>query len=400
MAKYKIQVDGVDYVVKPDVYQPQYRNVMYSVMKIYQVNNAGVKNGLAVTVLDSTFDDKKKQFTPVSKRFVPFILEIFIDGKSADIVYDFDYDTTDPRLDTNVVPVGKLTNVFIDGKHKTGKDLDYFKTEGKFYYKKATDLLQKICHDYIDIVCDCLGIANEKATQDLLAACKTGDVIKATINAKSGGDVNAKNKDGYPLLIWMAFSGNTPIAEVLIEAGADVNAKDQHGNTALYYAAFYGHTKIVDALIKAKADVNATNNGFPALYAAAEQGHTKIVDMLIKAGAYVDAMTSNDGKTALMEAAFNGHTEIVKLLIDAKAIMDIPNRINSSTALMWAAKRGHTEIVKLLIGAGADVNQHNDDGKTAFDVADNEQIKQLLRVAMNNKKTSGINYSRLNSGRW
>ena len=46
------------------------------------------------------------------------------------------------------------------------------------------------------------------------------------------------------------------------------------------------------------------------------------------------------------------------------------------TALMWAAVNGTAKTVKVLLDAGVDASVKSNDGKTAWDLAqDNEQLK-------------------------
>ena len=55
--------------------------------------------------------------------------------------------------------------------------------------------------------------------------------------------------------------------------------------------------------------------------------------------------------------------------------------ISGFTALMGASLEGHTEIVKALLGKGADVNEKNNDNRTALDYAKvmgHEEIVNLL----------------------
>ena len=46
---------------------------------------------------------------------------------------------------------------------------------------------------------------------------------------------------------------------------------------------------------------------------------------------------------------------------------------------MYASLNRYTAIVELLLTHGADINAKSDCGRTALDLAKNEEIKQLLR---------------------
>ena len=74
----------------------------------------------------------------------------------------------------------------------------------------------------------------------------------------AGGDVNAKDDDGWTPLHHAAIWSHKEIAELLIAEGADVNAKDQKEERApLHMAAYWGENDIVELLIAEGADVNA-----------------------------------------------------------------------------------------------------------------------------------------------
>ena len=48
---------------------------------------------------------------------------------------------------------------------------------------------------------------------------------------------------------------------------------------------------------------------------------------------------------------------------------------------MHAASQGSADAVKALIEAGADVNAKNSNGKTALDLAETDEVKELLTKA-------------------
>ena len=124
-----------------------------------------------------------------------------------------------------------------------------------------------------------------------------------------------------------------------------------------------------------KADVNArTEDGSTSLMYAAGSGTAESVKVLLDAGADVNARTIN-GATALMGAAAGGAAESVKLLLDAG--VDVNARYeNGWTVLMFAASGGAAENVKVLLDAGVDASVKDTLGKTAWDLAqENEALK-------------------------
>ena len=84
-----------------------------------------------------------------------------------------------------------------------------------------------------------------------------------------------------------------------------------------------------------------------------------------------------------MIASKEGKTEIVKILLEKGAQVNMQDTYGL-TALTFASQMGRTEIVKLLLGKGADPNIKSDEVKTAYDYAQNRDIKAILTA--NSKK--------------
>ncbi len=56
----------------------------------------------------------------------------------------------------------------------------------------------------------------------------------------------------------------------------------------------------------------------------------------------------------------------------------VGKRENRRNALHLAALNGHKEIVELLLSHGADINEKDDAGKTALDLAQDSAIIKML----------------------
>ena len=82
-----------------------------------------------------------------------------------------------------------------------------------------------------------------------------------------------------------------------------------------------------------------------------------------------------------MEASYEGHLKVIKYLIENGKVNVNSKDDDGWTALMRASWRGYSEIVKYLVEKGADINIKNNDGKTTLDLADSEEIKEVLRKA-------------------
>ncbi|MEM4366515.1 MAG: ankyrin repeat domain-containing protein [Candidatus Anstonellales archaeon] len=100
---------------------------------------------------------------------------------------------------------------------------------------------------------------------------------------------------------------------------------------------------------------------------------------LILEGANLDVQ-AEDGRTALMGAVYWNSKEIVKILLKVGVKLDVKDKWKS-TALMDAAKnRASREIVEMLLEAGADPFIVGGGGWTAYGLAKDEEIKEIIRI--------------------
>ena len=111
---------------------------------------------------------------------------------------------------------------------------------------------------------------------------------------------------------------------------------------------------------------------------AARKGDLDTIRRLIVAGVKADVSDEWDS-TPLMLAAGWGHTEIVATLIDSGARVDERSRFNR-TALMWAAASGQESTVIFLLEAGADKELVDKDGKSAVDLAREENHLKIATL--------------------
>jgi ankyrin repeat protein len=224
----------------------------------------------------------------------------------------------------------------------------------------------------------------------LMEACGMGYKTVVQKLIKAGANVNAKSYGGWTALMSACEFGHEAVVSQLIEAEVSVDAKDKEEITALMVACKEGHGTIVTQLIQAGADVNVKDNGgWTALMSACFGGHEVVVSQLIEVGMNVDAK-GEDGNTALMVACKEGHGTIVTKLIQAGA--DVNVKDNSGwTALLHACEKGHQVVVDQLIIAGAGINYKDRCGDTALMIACKFDYKRRLdfgdtaRMTENNK---------------
>lgn len=220
----------------------------------------------------------------------------------------------------------------------------------------------------------------------LICAVSMGHFKVVKYLVENGADIEKRDNKKKTALRLALDRGQLKIAECLIKKGADINTKDNSGDTALIWASKARNTKmrntdVVEYLIKNKADVNEKNdNGLTALMYASYNLHLEIVKLLIENGAKVNEKNNGDW-TALMYALdISNNLKIEKPLSESEE--DIIANNNGYTTSKWDLFKRSVKLVEYLIKNGAKVNIKNKEGKTALDLAKNEEIKKLLEKAM------------------
>ncbi|KAM4614934.1 myotrophin [Polymixia lowei] len=84
------------------------------------------------------------------------------------------------------------------------------------------------------------------------------------------------------------------------------------------------------------------------------------------------------GRAALHYAADHGQTEILEYLLSKGASIDAPDKYGI-TPLLSAIYEGHVSCVKILLEKGANKQVKGPDGRSAFEAAEQEDIKALLK---------------------
>ncbi|XP_034558539.1 ankyrin repeat domain-containing protein 12 isoform X2 [Notolabrus celidotus] len=127
-----------------------------------------------------------------------------------------------------------------------------------------------------------------------------------------------------------------------------------------------------------KDKVNKRNErGETPLHMAAIRGDAKQVKELISLGADVN-VKDFAGWTPLHEACNLGYYDVAKVLIAAGAEVNTQG-LDDDTPLHDASSSGHKDIVKLLLRHGGNAFQANKRGERPVDVADSQELEQLLK---------------------
>lgn len=209
-------------------------------------------------------------------------------------------------------------------------------------------------------------------------------------------------------LSYAAAHGHTEIMKLLIDAHADPNTRDHEDSTLLHHAAKSGKAEAIKYLLARNFDKHSLNkNGETPLSIAVRHEQLEAIEIFLEdkqkedylyvwklAGRYdrtsvADFLSnpiyfSSDNnltlgkKGAWFDAAVFGKNAILKWLLDNGISIDDADD-SGNTALMLAAKHKNSQTVKMLLEAGAHADLANADGKTATDLTDDEEIKQILK---------------------
>lgn len=155
---------------------------------------------------------------------------------------------------------------------------------------------------------------------------------------------------------------------------------------SLHQAAMDGKkTEIEDLLKNEDVQIDALNDGWSPLHLAAHFGHIDIVRLLLEQGADVHVKSGNNmSNTPLHAAAANmkNRQEMIGLLLSHGA--DINEQQSGGwTILHQAAQHNDPEMISYFIERGADPFLVKGDGKTALQLAEEEESIEAASLLQN-----------------
>ena len=132
--------------------------------------------------------------------------------------------------------------------------------------------------------------------------------------------------------------------------------------------------KIIKEKLISSKNLNIRDDyGFRPLHFAVQNGEKEKVKLLLSAGVNTNAKTDHGFTPLYFAVGKKGDLEIIKMLIKSGSSLNVKDK-NGITPLHYAAW-GSSEKIILLLNAGADKNAITKSGKTAFDLAlDNEDL--------------------------
>jgi ankyrin repeat protein len=232
---------------------------------------------------------------------------------------------------------------------------------------------------------------------ELIDPDEKGDIQKIEALLKKGADINAKDKDGYTMLLaelsnkgrikivkllvskgadvnarrtkenstalmislWKLGEENMAIFKYLLDKGADISARDKYGSTVLHQAIsmsdVYWYPERINLLIDRSTDINAQENNGKTLLQFAIEGFADLnnIEHILDKGANINAK-DKEGNTSLMNALGknrfheDGRPEIAKFLLERSADVHAKNK-KGETTLTLAKEGGFKEIEKLIL---------------------------------------------------
>ncbi|XP_059158300.1 oxysterol-binding protein-related protein 1-like isoform X3 [Physella acuta] len=219
--------------------------------------------------------------------------------------------------------------------------------------------------------------------EELLSHARNGQedkLLHLLISTDGSGnklDINCKGEQksnrGWTPLHLAAYFGQTSAVRLLLEFGAIVDVLNTSGESPLHLSAYTGREEVVALLLQHGADTGIVNTLGQTAADVTNSQHIK--DMLEA------AKTSDNLKiqSEFLQASALGDTEhLARLLGQARCLnVNTQDKLGNS-ALHLAALRGHGTAAAFLLQHGIDSSLRNVAGLTAYDVAQNVKVKQIL----------------------
>jgi len=255
----------------------------------------------------------------------------------------------------------------------------------------------------MNIICYAQEETTTSLKSNLLESIMNNDIPSIRKALEDGENIDLTNDNGWTGAMFAVAFNNIPILQELIDLGINLNIPDNEGFTPLMRASQDNNIELVDVLLAGNANplietpsgdtafslsggrkrVAATLAEACVLFAMEENNMTALLSA-ISNGAYVN-IHSRNGFTPLIFAVQQVNVEAVQTLVKRYGA-DVDRQENDGwTPLHFAASIGSVELVKLLLAAGADASRTSVDGVTAYDIAVQEDKKDVIPLIPNLK---------------
>lgn len=278
--------------------------------------------------------------------------------------------------------------------------VNHFKVVGDNESCKAIDKLiinQRIINrlDSIDKIIPIEIINIKDAGYDwspLHIAAQLGDVEKVRQLIIKDSYVNISTRDGWTPLHLAGQYANPEVIRILRSKGAYLTYRSEYEWwTVLHLASQSGDKEVTRVLIEEFKKNNKSisiksKGGWTPLHLAIQLGDKEVIDLLVKEGSDVNAPAKGGWRPLHLASRYN-NTEVVDLLL--ATVSEVNSQVighNKWTALHFAAQLGNKKMIKSLKHHGANPAIHDDDDKTAIDIA-KQYGTQAIMDLVNDERT-------------
>ncbi|CAG0902443.1 unnamed protein product [Darwinula stevensoni] len=213
--------------------------------------------------------------------------------------------------------------------------------------------------------------------------------LLGTLSTQSPNLINSLSAEKWtPLHLAIAFKHDRAITQLLLHSNVDIKVKAEGGLTPLHLAAGTDQPQVVSKLILLGANLEEQSDlGLRAIHYAAWYGRKNAASVLLRQ-ADINAKTQF-ALTPLHLAVIGNHISIVEQLTARPNLQIHSAAENGVTALHFAAVGGKDAILVHLLQHGAEVNAKDRFGKTALDMAiENEQKSTSNLLKLHGGKSS------------
>ncbi len=254
-------------------------------------------------------------------------------------------------------------------------------------YSKTSQISFTICDPNNDVIPDAeVKLINPKTKQEFVAITNQEGVAQFSLIPRAQYDLKVSAEyfqgENRSIQIREVIEPNIKFyleIEGLESVGVVV---DIWSEIPLFTAIASEENETVKQLIISGFNVNTKDkNNQTALHVAVEHGNLEIIKFLLERGAKVNLKSKHNRTPLLMIDEFSEDEEIlieiVNLLIAKGADVNIRDK-SKKTALMLVCYEENFEAAKILLEAGANPHLKDEDGETALQKTDSDEIKQLL----------------------
>ncbi len=202
----------------------------------------------------------------------------------------------------------------------------------------------------------------------LHVAARNGHVeyLKKLLSHKDGRkSVDILNRYKQTPLMCAAYAGALECVEILLKHDANAECVDAYGYKAIFWAAKgEGSLPTVKLLLENGVRIDILKNERESILELAWKANNKgVVDYLINEKIMPKKIA---GYPLCALAAISNFPDLIKMLkLRDYDVNDVSSK-TGTTALMFAARNGNVESAKKLLELGANVDAHNNNGKSAI----------------------------------